>query len=73
MRTYTAGLIDKSSQSSNVTLQNRLFSHYRKNLGISGSAIATQEFNTFIVLSGQKDNGIIDSETLEKIEKKYNL
>jgi putative ABC transport system ATP-binding protein len=70
MRIYTAGLIDKSSQSNNVTLQKRLLSHYRKNLGIPASAINSQELNTFIILSGQKDDGTIDSKTMEKIEKR---
>ena len=70
MRIYTAGLIDKSSQSNNVTLQKRLLSHYRKSLGIPASAIDSQELNTFIVLSGQKDDGNIDSKTMEKIEKR---
>ncbi len=70
MRIFTAGLIDKSSQSNNVTLQKRLLSHYRKTLGIPASAINSQELNTFIVLSGQKDDGIIESKTIEKIEKR---
>jgi len=69
MRIYTAGLIDKSSQSNNITLQKRLVSHYRKSLGFPSSAITSQELNTFIVLSGQKDDGKIDDETMEKIEK----
>jgi hypothetical protein len=60
MRIYTAGLIDISSQSNNVTLQKRLLSNYRKSLGIPGSAITSQELNTFIVLSGQKDDGKIE-------------
>ena len=70
MRIYTAGLIDKSSQSNNATLQKRLLSHYRKSLGIPASAINSQELNTFIVLSGQKDDGKVDSKTMEKIEKR---
>jgi putative ABC transport system ATP-binding protein len=70
MRIYTAGLIDKSSQSNNATLQKRLLSHYRKSLGIPASAINSQELNTFIVLSGQKNDGNIDSKTMEKIEKR---
>jgi len=70
MRIYTAGLIDKSSQSNNVTLQKQLLSNYRKNLGIPGSAITSQELNTFIVLAGQKDDGKIDDETMKKIEKR---
>ena len=70
MRIYTAGLIDKSSQSNNATLQKQLTSHYRKSLGIPGSAITSQELNTFIVLAGQKDDGKINDETMEKIEKR---
>ncbi|UCD39882.1 MAG: hypothetical protein JSV87_05635, partial [Candidatus Bathyarchaeota archaeon] len=70
MRIFTAGLIDKSSQSNNVTLQKRLLSYYRKSLGIPASAFDSQELNTFIVLSGQKDDGIIKTETMEKIEKR---
>ncbi len=70
MRIYVAGLIDKSSQSNNVTLQKQLLSHYRKILGISSSAVTSQELNTFIFLSGQKDDGKIDNETMEKIEKR---
>ena len=70
MKIYTAGLIDKSSQSNNVTLKKRLLSHYRKSLGIPGSAITSQELNTFIVLSGQKDDGKIDDEIMEKIDKR---
>jgi len=70
MRIYTAGLIDKSSQSNNATLQKRLSGYYRKNLGISTSAINSQELNTFIILSGQKNDGSIDSKTMEEIEKR---
>ena len=70
MRIYTAGLIDKSSQSNNATLQKQLLSNFRKSLGIPGSAITSQELNTFIVLSGQKDDGKIESKTVEKIEKR---
>ncbi len=70
MRIYTAGLIDKSSQSNNSTLQKRLLSNYRRNLGIPASAINSQELNTFLVLSGQTNDGNIDSETMERIEKR---
>ena len=70
MRIYTAGLIDKSSQSNNITFQKQLLSHYRKSLGIPSSAITSQELNTFIILSGQKNDGKIDDETMEKIEKR---
>ncbi len=70
MRIYTAGLIDKSSHSDNITLQERLLSYYRKSLGIPASAINSQELNTFVVLAGQKDDGNIDSKTMEKIEER---
>jgi len=70
MRIYTAGLIDKSSESKNIALQKRLVSHYRKNLGIPASAINSQQLNTFIVLSGHKDDGNVDGKTIEKIEKR---
>ncbi len=70
MRIYTAGLIDKSSQSNNITFKKQLLSHYRKSLGIPSSAITSQELNTFIILSGQKNDGKIDDETMEKIEKR---
>ncbi len=68
MRVYTAGLIDKSSQSNNATLQKQLLSHYRKSLRIPRSAITSQELNTFLVLSGQKVDGKFDYDAINKIE-----
>jgi putative ABC transport system ATP-binding protein len=69
MKIFTAGLIDKSLQSNNETLQKQLLSNYRKNLGMQGSAITSQELNTFIVLTGKSDGKKIDGDIMEKIEK----
>jgi len=71
MRIFTAGLIDKSSHS-NEALQKQLLSSYRKNLGIQGSAITSQEVNTFIVFTGKSDGKKVDEDIMEKIEKTTN-
>ncbi len=70
MKTYLAGLIDKSSHSSNLNLEKRLLTLYRKTLRVPGSALTSRELNTFIVLAGEKDDSSIDSKTIEKIERK---
>ena len=69
MKVYTAGLIVKSLRSLNAALQKKLTSDYRKTLRIPRSAVSSQELNTFIVLSGEKNGkGTFDPNLIEKIE-----
>jgi ABC-type lipoprotein export system ATPase subunit len=70
LRIYTAGLIEKSVPSNTATLRKRLLSHYRKRLGIPASATNSQRLNTFILLSGQKDDGNVDRTTIEQLEER---
>jgi putative ABC transport system ATP-binding protein len=67
MRVYTAGLIDKSLRSTNAKLQKKLVSDCRKILRVPSKAISSQELNSFIVLSGEKD-GVLDQKAVKKIE-----
>ncbi len=69
MKVYTAGLIDKSQRTINATLRKQLASDYRKTLRIPRSAVSSQELNTFIILSGEKNGkGTFDQKLIEKIE-----
>jgi len=67
MRVYTAGLIDKSLRAANEKLQKNLVSDCRKLLRVSTRAISSQELNSFMVLSAEK-NGVLDQKVIEKIE-----
>ncbi|MCW4045271.1 MAG: ABC transporter ATP-binding protein [Candidatus Bathyarchaeota archaeon] len=68
MRVYAAGLIDKSLRADNVKLQRKLVSDCRGILHVPSKAMASQELNTFIVLSGEK-NGAVNQKVVEEIEK----
>ena len=66
MKVYTVGLIDKSLRTNNAKLQKKLVSDYRKILRISNKAVSSQELNSFIVLSGEKEGNLDKSiETIE--------
>jgi putative ABC transport system ATP-binding protein len=67
MRVYTAGLIDKSVRSTNAALKKKLVSDCRKILRVSNKAMSSQELNSFIVLSGEKDD-VVDQNVVDKIE-----
>ena len=67
MRVYAAGLIDRSLRSTNAKLQKKLVADCRKILRVSHKAIFSQELNSFIVLSGEK-NGAADQKVIEEIE-----
>ena len=67
MKVYAAGLIDKSLRSTNAKLQKKLVSDCRKILRVPRKAMFSQELNSFIVLSGEKD-GVLDAKVIEKIE-----
>jgi len=68
MKVYAAGLLDKSLRSTNAKLQKKLVSDCRKILRVPRKAMFSQELNSFIVLSGEKD-GVLDPKAIEKIEK----
>jgi len=67
MKVYAAGLIDKSLRSLNAKLQKKLVSDCRKILHTPGKAMSSQELNSFIVLSGEK-NIVPDQKVIEEIE-----
>jgi len=67
MKVYAAGLIDKSLREINSSLQKKLVSDCRKTLHVSGKVMSSQELNSFVVLSGQKD-AEVDPKLFEKIE-----
>jgi putative ABC transport system ATP-binding protein len=67
MRVYAAGLIDKSQHSINAKLQKKLVSDCRKILHTSSKAMFSQELNSFIMLSGEKD-GNLDQKAIDNIE-----
>ena len=67
MKVYAAGLIDKSLRSTNAKLQKKLVSDCRRILRVPRKAMFSQELNSFIVLSGEKD-GVLDAKVIEKIE-----
>ena len=68
MKVYAAGLIDKSLRSTNAKLQKKLVSDCRGILHVSGKAMSSQELNSFIVLSGER-NGAVNQKAVEEIEK----
>lgn len=74
MKVYAAGLIDKSLRATNAKLQKKLVSDCRGALHVSGKAMSSQELNSFIVLSGEK-NGAVKQKVVEEIERGslYNL
>jgi putative ABC transport system ATP-binding protein len=67
MKVYTAGLIDKSLRAINAKLRQKLVADCRKTLRASRKAIFSQELNSFIVLSGEK-NGVPKHNILEEME-----
>jgi putative ABC transport system ATP-binding protein len=67
MKVYAAGLIDKSLRAINAKLQKKLVSDCRKTLHASRKAMSSQELNSFIVLSGEK-NGVPDQKVIEELE-----
>ena len=67
MKVYAAGLIDKSLRPINAKLQKKLVSDCRKTLHVSGKAMSSQELNSFIVLSGEKDT-IPDQKVIQEME-----
>ena len=67
MKVYAAGLIDKSLRATNEKLQKTLVSDCRKSLHASRKAMFSQEFNSFIVVSGGK-TGIPNQTTIEAVE-----
>ncbi|MHA2305429.1 MAG: ATP-binding cassette domain-containing protein, partial [Candidatus Hodarchaeales archaeon] len=70
VKVYTGALIDKPLRSINSNLQISIASDLKKYLKIRSDAVASQELNTFILASGQKNGtGEFDSQLIEKIEK----
>jgi putative ABC transport system ATP-binding protein len=67
MKVYVAGLIDKSLRSTNAKLQRKLVSDCRRVLRVPKKAMFSQELNSFIIISGEKD-GVLDPKVIEKIE-----
>jgi len=67
MKVYIAGLIDKSLRAINAKLQKKLVSDCRKTLRASRKAMFSQELNSFIVLSGEK-NGVPEHKIVEEME-----
>jgi len=67
MRVYAAGLIDKSLRSTNAKLQKKLTADCRKILHVPRKAMSSQEINSFILLSGEK-NGALDQKAVKEIE-----
>ncbi|MCK4848492.1 MAG: ABC transporter ATP-binding protein [Candidatus Heimdallarchaeota archaeon] len=69
MKVYTAALIDKPLRIQNHDLRKKISSDLKKALHVPKNAITSQELNTFIFISGQKQNGSYDPNLIEKIEK----
>ena len=67
MKVYIAGLIDKSLRSVNSKLQKKLVSDYQKTLHVNSKAISSQELNTFLVLSAERDI-ITDQKLIQEVE-----
>jgi len=67
MKVYAAGLIDKSLRAINAKLQKKLVSDCRKTLHASRKAMFSQELNSFIVVSGEK-NSVPDQKVIEEVE-----
>ncbi len=68
MKVYAAGLIDKSLRPINAKLQKKLVSDCRKTLHVSSKAMSSQELNSFMLLSGEKDIAP-DHKVVEEVEK----
>jgi putative ABC transport system ATP-binding protein len=68
MKVYAAGLIDKSLRAINKKLRKKLVSNCRKALHVSSKAMFSQELNSFIVLSGEK-NATVNQKVVDEVEK----
>ncbi len=72
VKVYTGALIDKPLRSINNNLQEKIASDLKKYLDIRKEAVASQELNTFLLASGQKNGtGEFDPLLIDKIEKLY--
>jgi putative ABC transport system ATP-binding protein len=67
MKVYAAALIDKSLRAINAKLQNKLVADLRKSIHASRKSMFSQELNTFIVVSGEK-NGAPDHKVIDEVE-----
>jgi putative ABC transport system ATP-binding protein len=67
MKIYAAGLIDKPLRVTNAKLRQKLVIDCRKILHTSRKAMFSQELNSFILLSGEK-NDIPEHKIVEEIE-----
>jgi putative ABC transport system ATP-binding protein len=67
MKVYTAGLIDKALRPVNSKLQKKLISDCQKTLHVSSKAVSSQELNTFLVMSAEKDI-IPDQKVIQEVE-----
>ena len=67
MKVYAAGLIDKSQRAINAKLQKKLVANCRKILHLSRKAVFSQELNSFIVISGEK-NSVPDQKVIDAVE-----
>jgi putative ABC transport system ATP-binding protein len=67
MKVYAAGLIDKSLRAINAKLQKKLVADCRKTVHTSRKAMFSQELNSFIVVSGEK-NGVPEHKIVEEME-----
>ncbi len=67
MKVYAAGLIDKSLRAINSKLQKKLVADCRKTLHASRKTMLSQEVNSFMVLSGEK-NSIPHDKIIEEME-----
>ncbi len=70
MKVYTAAFINKPLRSINLALREKVASDLKKALHTRKDAIASQELNSFIFVSGEKDNGTYNPSLIERIEKK---
>ena len=69
MKVFTAALIDKPLRLQNLSLREHIASDIQKALHVSKKDILSQELNSFIFISGYKQNGSYDPDLVEKIEK----
>ena len=67
MKVYAAVLVDKSLRAINAKLQKKMVSDCRKTLHVPKRAMSSQELNSFIVISGEK-NGVPDQKVIEEVE-----
>jgi putative ABC transport system ATP-binding protein len=67
MKVYAAGIIDKSLRAINTKLQKKLVSDCRRTLHASRKSMFSQELNSFIVFSGEK-NGVPEHKIVEEME-----